>query len=45
MLKACALVLRDVMALRGVQTAKETKKGAEKSRSTISLWNSSWAGA
>ena len=24
MLKACALVLRDVMALRGVQTAKET---------------------
>jgi len=30
MLKACALVLRDVMALRGVQTAKETKKEQEK---------------
>ena len=30
MLKACALVLRDVMALRGVQTAKETKKEQKK---------------
>ena len=37
MLKACALVLRDVMALRGVQTAKETKKEQKKQVHYLSL--------
>ena len=37
MLKACALVLRDVMALRGVQTAKETKKEEKKQVHYLSL--------
>ena len=37
MLKACALVLRDVMALRGVQTAKETKKEQKKQVDYLSL--------
>ena len=37
MLKACALVLRDVMALRGVQTAKETKIEKKKQVHYLSL--------
>ena len=36
-MKACALVLRDVMALRGVQTAKETKKEQKKQVHYLSL--------
>ena len=37
MMKACALVLRDVMALRGVQTAKETKIEKKKQVHYLSL--------
>ena len=37
MLKACALVLRDVMALRGVQNAKETKIEKKKQVHYLSL--------
>ena len=37
MLKACALVLRDVMALRGVQTEKEKKKEQKKQVHYLSL--------
>lgn len=44
MLKACALVLRDVMAL-GAYRPPRKRKRSRKSRSTISLWNFSWAGA
>lgn len=44
MLKACALVLRDVMALGACRPPRKRKK-SRKSRSTISPLNFSWAAA
>ena len=44
MMKACAMVLRDIMAERGVQTRENTTR-EESGRSTTCPWSSSWAAA
>ena len=36
-MKACALVLRDVMAVRGVETGKETRREQKKQVHYLSL--------
>ena len=43
-MKACAMVLRDVMASRAIDTRTTTKKSISV-RSTICPWSFCWAGA
>lgn len=44
MMKACAMVLRDIMAERGVQTREETA-ARRSGRYTTCRWSSSWGAA
>ncbi len=44
MLKACAMVLRDIMAEEGVHTREETAR-RKSVRCTICRWSFSWAAA